>query len=63
VPQFQLVTVDGVALGPVELDRAEWSPGNVVQRSGEPNLRVVDVLPSDDPELLAVLVVDDAVNR
>ncbi|HEY8803034.1 MAG TPA: hypothetical protein VIN00_08150 [Candidatus Dormibacteraeota bacterium] len=40
---FQLVTVDGEALGVRELARPDWPPGSVIYRPpGEPNLRVVD---------------------
>jgi hypothetical protein len=43
------------------LNRHDWPPGSVVYRgSSEPNLCVVDVLPSDDPEKFAILVVEEA---
>lgn len=62
MPHFALVTVDGVALGAVELFGFDWGPGDVIYGRGESNLRVVDVLDSgeDDPEKLAVLVVDES---
>jgi hypothetical protein len=58
VPHFQLVTVDGDSLGPVELARPEWPPGSIIYRGDEPNLRVVDRIESSDPELYTVLVVE-----
>jgi hypothetical protein len=57
---FQLVMVDGEALGAVELSRPDWPPGSVIFRGAdEPNLRVVDHLPSDDPEEFAILEVEE----
>jgi len=50
VTHFVLVTVDAESLGPVELARPDWPPGSIIYRGGEPNLRVVSVIPSDDPE-------------
>jgi hypothetical protein len=47
VAYFQLVTVDGDALGAVELSRPDWPPGSVIYRGGDDaNLRVVDMLPA-----------------
>ncbi len=61
VAHFQLVTVDGEALGATELARPDWPPGSVIYRPpGEPNLRVVDYIPTDDPEEFAILVVEPA---
>jgi hypothetical protein len=38
---FQLVMVDGEALGAVELSRPDWPPGSIIYRGpDEPNLRV-----------------------
>ena len=57
---FQLVTVDGEALGPVELAPPDWPPGSIIYRgSSRPNLRVVDRLPADDPEMFPILVVEE----
>jgi hypothetical protein len=48
---FQLVTTDGDVLGARELGRPDWPPGSVIYAGpGEPNLRVVDVMPADDAE-------------
>ena len=59
MPHFQLVLSDGEALGAVELGRPDWPPGSVIYRGGdESNLRVLDVIPSDDPEMFDVLVVE-----
>jgi hypothetical protein len=65
VPHFRLVTVDGTVLGARELGRTDW-PLGIVTYTGpdEPNLRVVDVVATeddDDPERFAVLVVEAAV--
>ncbi len=61
MPHFVLVTADGESLGAVELGQPDWRPGSVVYRgSNEPNLRVLDVLPADDPEGFAILVVEEA---
>ena len=52
VPRPPPTTVD-------ELARPDWPPGSVIYRGGDdPNLRVLDVLPSDDPERFDVLVVE-----
>jgi hypothetical protein len=57
---FQLVMVDGEALGAVELSRPDWPPGSVIYRgANEPNLRVVDNLPSEDSEMFSILVVEE----
>ena len=57
---FQLVTVDGEALGQVELAPPDWPPGTIIYRgSAGPNLRVVDHLPTDNPEMFAILVVEE----
>ena len=61
MPHFALVTVDGEALGAVELGRPDWPLGSVIYRGGgEPNLRVVDVLAADDVEEFAILVIEPA---
>lgn len=61
MPHFQLVTVDGDALGPIELGRPDWPDGSIINRGDEPNLRVVGYLPADDTEHeFDVLVVEEA---
>jgi hypothetical protein len=64
VPHFQLVTTDGDVLGTRELGRPDWPPGSVIWTGpDEPDLRVVDVLVTeddDDPERFTVLVVEPA---
>jgi len=61
MPHFQLVTTDGEALGPIELDRTDWPLGSVIYRGvDQANLRVIDVMPSDDPETFTILVVENA---
>jgi hypothetical protein len=61
MPHFQLVTTDGDVLGPIELDRTDWPRGTVIYRGDNlPNLRVIDVMPSDDPETFTILVVENA---
>ena len=58
---FQLVTVDGDALGPVELSRPDWPDGSIIFRGDEPNLRVVGRIDADDTEhQFDVLVVEEA---
>ncbi len=43
---FQLVTVDGEALGATELARPDWPLGSIIYRPPvEPNLKVVDYVP------------------
>jgi len=42
--------------------RPDWPPGSIIYRGAEPNLRVVDVIPADDPEEFAILVVELAVD-
>jgi hypothetical protein len=40
-----------------------WTPGFIIYRgASERNLRVVDNLPSDDPEEFAILVVEEVTN-
>jgi hypothetical protein len=60
---FQLVTTDGDVLGTRELGRPDWPPGRVILTGpDEPNLRVVDVLATenDDPDMhFTVLVVEE----
>jgi hypothetical protein len=64
VPHFQLVTIDGLALGAHELDRLEAIPGSVIDTGpNEPNLRIVRELytGNDDREMhFTVLVVERA---
>jgi hypothetical protein len=61
VPHFQLRTADGDELGAVELARPDWAPASIIYRGrDEPNLRVVEVVVLDDPEVLDVLVVEPA---
>ena len=41
------------------VDRPDWPPGSVIYRGrNEPNLRVVDLIAGDDPEVFDVLVVE-----
>jgi hypothetical protein len=59
VTHFALVTTDGEELGAVHLGRPDWPPGSVIYRGGdEANLRVVEVVGLDDPEVFDVLVVE-----
>jgi hypothetical protein len=59
VPTFNLIAADGEVLGPVELGRPDWPIGSVIYTGrGEPNLRVVDRLYSDDPEEFTALMVE-----
>jgi hypothetical protein len=64
VPHFQLVAVDGAALGARKLGRPDWPPSSVIYTSpNEPNPRVVRELDTenDDPEMrCTVLVVEEA---
>jgi hypothetical protein len=48
VPHFQLRTVNGESLGAVDLGRPDWPPGSVIYRGGEPKLRAVDRIESDE---------------
>ena len=58
MPHFQLVTADGETLGPMELGRPDWPPGSMIYRGGDQtNLRVIDVIPSEDPETFTILLV------
>jgi hypothetical protein len=59
VPHYALITAGGTALGPVELegDETPWPNGRVIEGEGEPGLRVVGYMGSDDPETFAVLMV------
>jgi len=54
---FQVVTLDGEALGPIELDRPDWSPGNLIGADGLEDFRVVKIIDVDDPEEFTILVV------
>jgi len=38
--------------------RPDWPSGSIIYRGGEPNLRVVNVIPRGDPEKFDVLVVE-----
>jgi hypothetical protein len=49
---------DGEVLGAMELGPPDWPIGSTIYMGDEPNLRVVDTLPSDDPELVTILVVE-----
>ncbi len=60
MPHFVLLTVDGVSLGPIELGRPDWPPGTIIYRGAGDNLRVVDLLESDDAEKFTILVVEPA---
>jgi hypothetical protein len=42
VPCCQLVTVDGDALGPIELDddATAWPNGSIIERDARPDMRV-----------------------
>ena len=64
LPHFQLVTVDGTALGARELGGRDWPAGSVIYtRPDEPNLRVVRELDTenDDPEMHFTVLVVEAV--
>jgi hypothetical protein len=51
-------TADGEALGPMEFAVPDWPNGSIIYRGDQPNLRVVDVIASDDREVYTVLVVE-----
>jgi hypothetical protein len=57
--KFQLETRDGRDLGPVELARPDWPNGSVIYGREGRNLRVVDYRPSDGPNGLPMLVVEE----
>jgi hypothetical protein len=60
VPHFQLVTKEGEALGPVELNGPDRKAGQVIYTgTGQPNLRIVNRVESDDPETYRILVVEE----
>ena len=63
MPHFQIVTTDGTVFGTRELGRPDRPPRSVIYTGpNEPNLRVVDVLESeddDDSERFEVLVVEE----
>jgi hypothetical protein len=64
MPHFNLVTLDGDALGGVELALRDWPPGTVIDLDGtERQLRVLGPLTGtnheDNPEVLAILVVQE----
>ena len=56
---YTLLKRDGESLGSTELLGLDWQAGDIIYRGSQPNLRVVDVLPSDDPERFAVLMVEE----
>jgi hypothetical protein len=58
MPHFAVVMRDGEALGAFELAGYDWKPGSTIYRGGESNLHVVDMLPSDDREKFAILIVE-----
>ncbi len=59
MPHYTIVTKDGESLGAFRLNGQDWREGDVIPRGPkEPSLHVVDVLPSDDPERFAILVVE-----
>ena len=61
MPHFALVTIDGDALGAVELlGQPDWPDGAIIRRRDEPNLRVVGRVAVDDTEHgFDVLVVEE----
>ncbi len=60
MPHFEFVTIDGDALGPIELGRPDWPDGSIIYRGGaSPNLRVVGRLEADQPENFSILVVEE----
>jgi hypothetical protein len=59
MPRYTLVTKDGDSLGSAELNGQNWRQGDTIHRGSlEPNLQVVEVLPSADTERFAILVVE-----
>jgi len=58
---YTLVIPDGESLGAAELLGQGWRAGMTIYRGGDgvPNLRVVDVLEADDPEVFGILVVEE----
>ncbi len=63
MPHFQIVTVDGDALGAVELDQHDWPNGSVIERGREPSLRVVARIEAEDAEKFTVLFVEPVDDR
>jgi len=59
MPHYTLVTRDGVSLGAFHLAGQNWREGDTIYRGDGHDLRVVDVLPTDDPEKFAILVVEE----
>ena len=60
MPRFALVTIDGDALGTVELGRPDWPDGTIIYGGEKPNLRVVGRLATDDSEHgFDVLVIEE----
>jgi hypothetical protein len=61
MPHYTFVTKDGDSLGCAELTGQNWRQGDTIYRSSlEPNLRVVDVLPSADTQRYAIPIVEQA---
>ena len=61
MPHYAVVTADGVPLDDMRLNGYDWHPGSTIYTGPDkPNLRVIDVLESDDPEKVAILVVEEA---
>ena len=58
MPTYALSTPGGSALGAFELDDDEAQVGAIIRREGEPDRRVLERWPSEDPERFAVLVVE-----
>ena len=64
MPHFQLVTVDGEALGPFEIEGdghstpAGWPIETVVYFGERGYLRVIDSVPAKNPEQFTVLLVE-----
>ena len=59
MPHHALVTGDGDALGPVELDgtEADWPNGRIIEGYEGRGWRVVGYLAAEEPESFDVLVV------
>jgi hypothetical protein len=61
MPHYAVVTADGVPLDDMRLNGYDWQPGSTIFTGPtEPNLRVVEVLESDDADKAAILVVEEA---
>jgi hypothetical protein len=56
---YALITPDGDPLGPVEVTEPNSAVGSLIKRGGRGlEWRVVECIPSDDPELFSILVVE-----